>query len=64
MDNGTQNRMTLERMTLGGFVVQADSVVPGTYNAPIFASTTIDEALKFIRAAMNPIGPQEGGKQS
>ena len=49
MDNGSQWALTLERMPQGGYVVKQGHLNPGDYTETCFASTTIDEALGFIR---------------
>lgn len=61
MDNGSQFALTLVRMSNGGYVVQ-DSYL-GERNFPTlqhFACTTIDEALKFMRDKLAPVGATIG----
>lgn len=57
MDNGTQISLTLERMKEGGFLVTDAwrSNNAGMIMTLHFASTTIDEALKFMRDKVQPI---------
>ncbi len=59
MDNGTQDQLALVRLPQGGYVVQ-DAYQPDRFNSQHFASTSIDEALKFMRDKILPIGPQPG----
>lgn len=58
MDNGSQYSMTLQRMEFGGFVVLTGRGREdyGTAAGPVYAATSIDDALKFMRAAVNPVG--------
>jgi hypothetical protein len=59
MDNGSQERLQLERVKYGGYVVK--TAYMGQMAAmEVFACTEIDDALKFIRAAIKPIGPSPG----
>lgn len=58
MDKGTQNALTLVRLPSGGYVVQG-AFQPDRFNSQHFACTTIDEALKFMRDAIFPIGPSQ-----
>lgn len=58
MDNGTQRSLTLRRLPEGGFVV-CDEYRPHEFTVEHFASTSIDEALKFMRDKINPIPPQQ-----
>jgi hypothetical protein len=60
MDNGTKDSLTLIRMPRGGFVVTDGHNEPGYMRQDHFASTSIDEALKFMRDAILPIGPTAG----
>lgn len=61
MDNGTQFILTLVRLPLGGYVVQDAHIYgdPGRLMMQHFASSSIDEALKFMRTAILPIPPQQ-----
>jgi hypothetical protein len=62
MDNGSQDAMTLMRMPSGGFLVmqgRGGRDDYGSYSGPVFASTTIDESLKFMRDKVKPIPPQQ-----
>lgn len=61
MDNGSQDAMTLMRMPSGGFLVIQGRPRDGfdSYAGPVFASTTIDESLKFIRDKVKPIEPEQ-----
>lgn len=61
MDNGSQSEMTLERLQYGGFIVKSGHREPGAYNAAIYAATSIDDALKFMRAAIAPVGGPSAG---
>lgn len=58
MDNGTQFQLALVRLPQGGYVVQ-DAYQPDRFNSQHFASTSIDEALQFMRAKIFPIPPQQ-----
>jgi hypothetical protein len=59
MDNGSQVGMTLRRMPQGGFLVIGEGdEYRGMMREFHFASTTIDEALRFMRDKLNPIPPQ------
>ena len=49
MDKGSQPTMFIARMSEGGFTVSA----PG--HGTVFAATTIDEALRFIRDKVSPV---------
>lgn len=56
--------LLIERMPDGGFIVVDGSFrrEPGNYAAQLFAATTIDEALKFMRDKLSPtVGAQIGG---
>jgi hypothetical protein len=55
MDKGSQSELTIERMPHGGFIVILGRKEPGFMRAPVFASSTIDESLQFIRDTMNPV---------
>lgn len=57
MDNGTQFQLALVRLPQGGYIVQ-DAYQPDRFNSQHFASTSIDEALKFMRDKIMPIGPE------
>lgn len=57
MDNGSQFALTLMRLSSGGYVVQDIYYGDGRMTGQHFACTTIDEALKFMRDAIYPIGP-------
>ena len=63
MDNGSQIGLQLTRLAQGGFMV-SDSYMPGEDRYIMrqfhFASTTIDEALQFMRDKINPISPTAG----
>lgn len=58
MENGSQFNLQLMRLPQGGFMV-TDGSFPGEDQYRMrqfhFASTTIDEALKFMRDKMQPI---------
>lgn len=63
MDNGTQTELTLRRMPQGGYVVEDAISIrtdPGRFCIQRFASSSIDDALTFMRNAILPIGPQPG----
>ncbi len=65
MDNGSQFSMTLERMPQGGYVVldgRSDRDSMGGFRGPQFASTSIDDALKFMRDKIKPTEPAEPPK--
>jgi hypothetical protein len=57
MDNGTQYSLTLVRLPQGGYLVQ-DPYRRDEFCQQHLACTTIDEALKFMRDKILPIGPQ------
>jgi len=59
MDKGSQVALTLERTMHGGFLVSVPPPYQGVVQY-VFSCTTIDEALKFMRDAINPIPPQSG----
>ena len=54
MDNGSQNTLTIERLAHGGFVITrwGGGSMP---TESLCATTTIDEALRFIREKMQRI---------
>lgn len=56
MDNGTQTILMIERISQGGYLVTKweGGSMPRDL---MIATTTIDEALKFIRDKMLPIQP-------
>lgn len=58
MDNGSQSELSLARVQFGGFVVRK-AHNPQMCEQIVFACTEIDDALKFIRAAIKPIGGPE-----
>jgi hypothetical protein len=61
MDKGSLTTMTIERMMYGGFLV-FNNRRPDDYgfgSGPVFASTTIDEALGFIRDAVQPVTAEQ-----
>lgn len=41
--------LVIHKMPDGGFVIFTQSEISGAYNPPLFACTTIDEALKYIK---------------
>lgn len=55
-DNGSQDELTLRRMPEGGFLVMScgHSAMPSMF---CMASTSIDEALAYMKAQINPIHP-------
>lgn len=62
MDKGSQFQMTLERMQEGGFVVHSGPRPRDDYGlsrGPVFASTSIEDALNFIRDAVKPVEPEQ-----
>ncbi len=61
MDNGSQDGLTLRRMPQGGFLVSDDPQIGsrGMTTQFHFASTSIDDALKFMRDKINPITPEQ-----
>jgi hypothetical protein len=61
MDNGAADALELQRMPDGGFLVldgrrERDL---GYYRGPCFASTSIDEALGYMRDKIKPIPPTQ-----
>ena len=48
MNNGTQTTLTIQRISQGGYLVWPCAGVHD-FREPIFACTTIDEALEFMR---------------
>lgn len=56
MDNGSQFSLTLVRLPDGGYLVQ-DPYRRDNLCMQHFACSTIDEALKFMRDKIFPIGP-------
>lgn len=50
--------LIIERVAEGGFLVR-EAPMPGAYSDVLHASTTIDEALAFIRKKLEP-RPQIG----
>lgn len=46
-----QNQLTIQKMAEGGYLIWPFAGLHD-YREPIFACTTIDEALAFIRAMM------------
>lgn len=58
MDNGVKDELTLRRLPHGGFVV-CDAYRPNEWTTELLASTSIDEALQFMRDKINPIPPQQ-----
>ncbi len=66
MDNGSKSELAIHRMPQGGFVVvdahplfYSDEFSRGRMTEYHFASTSIDEALKFIRDKIKPIDPND-----
>lgn len=57
MDNGSQEGLVLRRLPHGGFVV-TDLYRPEAFTSELFASSSIDDALQFIREKVRPIGPE------
>lgn len=55
MDKGSQTELTLKRLPSGGYVVRDAYGRDGAFSEERFACTTIDEALKFMRDAINPV---------
>lgn len=62
MDKGTQSELHLRRLSEGGYVVRDGNFGDGRYCSDLFASRDIDEALKFIRDMIVPIGPEPASK--
>lgn len=50
--------LAIRKMPDGGYLVSPHYNNPGSYNAPAFASTTIEEALKYIKAQLEPKQPK------
>lgn len=61
-DKGSQTSLQLQRMPHGGFVVSDGRLAgsDGYLTQHHFASTSIDEALKFMRDAINPVSATVG----
>lgn len=55
MDKGSQSGLQIERMQEGGFLVRVLQERMGEFQRPVFASTTIEEALVFIKDMVKPI---------
>ena len=51
MADDSQWQLVLQRLPEGGFVV-TDGYAPGMLTRPLFASTTIYEALSFMRSKL------------
>ena len=59
MDKGSQHLLTIERMPQGGYLIWPFAA-PSDFRYPIFACTTINEALVFLRDMIHPIPMQQG----
>ena len=62
MDKGSQTSLTLSRLPRGGFIVSDDAGAFGRHGmltTQHLATSSIDEALQFMRDAINPIPPQQ-----
>jgi hypothetical protein len=61
MDNGSQVEMTIKRMPEGGYLVLSEAGRNGDFRDRfVFASTSIDEALTFLRQKVAPVPPTQG----
>lgn len=63
MDKGSQHSLMLTRLQHGGYVVKNGEIEPGMYRSEVFASSSIDEALQFMRDAILPVGGPEPSHQ-
>jgi hypothetical protein len=55
MNTIISNEYTIRSLSKGGFIVSPIySYVPGQATGPLFAASTVDEALKFIKAQLAP----------
>lgn len=59
MDKGSKQELTLQRMEHGGYLVMQFGR-QYEIGQMLFASSTIEEALKFMDDMIRPIGPQSG----
>jgi hypothetical protein len=59
MDKGSKHSLRIDRMKHGGFVVLDGCGAEFGPRDPLYASTTIEEALKFIKDAVKPVEKQE-----
>ena len=50
----TRDAFEIRKMSEGGYLVGYATWRSDSYNPPFFASSTVDEALKFIRAKLEP----------
>ncbi len=58
MDKGTQTELMLRRLPDGGYLV---AKIGGQFDVTLYlyAATTIDEALKYMRDLIEPVGGAE-----
>jgi hypothetical protein len=61
-DCGSQEQLTLHRLEEGGFLVTSAYFISRDSVKMLFGSTTIDEALDYIRSQMTPIVQAQAGK--
>ena len=53
-------KLTIQKLSNGGFIVMVKPVNSGIEDHPVFASSSIDEALAFIRKTLQPVQPTTG----
>lgn len=59
-DMGSQEQLTLQRLEEGGYLVTSAYFVSGDSIRMLFGSTSIDEALNYMRGQLLPV--QQAGK--
>lgn len=54
-DNGSQEQLTLQRLEEGGYLVTSAYFVSRDSIRMLFGSTSIDEALNYMRGQLLPV---------